>query len=212
VRPQDRQAQKTWRTRVRRGSLANLSIVDAKPFIKAGAALLALLGASLLWKYTALADLVRLDALVARAEQLRRYRLTLVLAPAIFVGLSLALVPITLLRAATVIAFGPLLGPVYALVGSVVAAFLGYELGRHAGGDALTRLGGKRLERIRERVHAGGVWAMAALRLVPLGPYTFVNAACGAAKIRRRDFLLGTTLVMIPVLVIMAIALKNVSG
>ena len=45
------------------------------------------------------------------------------------------------------------------------------------------------------------------MRLLPLGPFTFVNAACGAAGVKRSDFMWGTILVMLPLLVLLALAL-----
>jgi phospholipase D1/2 len=164
---------------------------------------------ALVWKVTPLGRLVSVDALVARAHAWRHQPAALVVAPLVFVLLSLALVPITLLRVATVLAFGPLWGPLFALGGSAVGAWIGYEAGRRAGADAFERVAGRytRVGAVRDRLAGGGVWAVCAMRLLPLGPFTFVNAACGAAGVPRRDFLLGTTLVMIPVLVLLALAL-----
>jgi phospholipase D1/2 len=167
---------------------------------------LALVGLSLAWRYTALGEMVQVDALVIRAEELRRSPGALMVAPLVFIALSVLLVPITLLRVTSVIAFGPLWGPLLALVGSTVAAFLGFEVGRVAGGPVFQRLTGPRVERIRARVHGGGTLAVVALRLVPLGPFMVVNAACGAAGIQRRHFMLATILVMLPTLVLMALA------
>jgi uncharacterized membrane protein YdjX (TVP38/TMEM64 family) len=131
---------------------------------------LSLLGLSLAWRYTALGDLVDLDTLIARAEQMRSNPAQLALAPLVFVALSVVLVPITLLRVTTV--------------------------------------AGPRVQRIRERLHGGGALAVAALRLVPLGPFMVVNAACGAAGLHRRAFMLGTIIVMVPTLVVMALAVS----
>jgi phospholipase D1/2 len=69
---------------------------------------------------------------------------------------------------------------------------------------------GPRVAKLRAKLQGGGVAAMAAMRLLPLGPFTFVNVACGAAGLKRRDFLLGTTIVMIPVLILMALAVSVV--
>jgi uncharacterized membrane protein YdjX (TVP38/TMEM64 family) len=170
--------------------------------------LLALLAASLAWRYTALAQLVRPDELVAHAEALRKSHAAVLLAPLVFVVLSMLLVPVTLLRAATVITFGPLLGPLYALVGGAAAALIGHELGKRAGAPALEHYAGTTVARFRARLEGRGVLAVAALRMVPLGPFTIVNAVCGAASIKRRDFMLGTTLVMIPTLLLMALAVS----
>jgi phospholipase D1/2 len=179
-----------------------------KRFVPPALLVLSLVGLSLAWRYTALGDLVELDTLIARAEQMRRDPSALALAPVVFVALSVVLVPITLLRVATVFAFGPLWGPLFALVGSAVAALIGFEVGRHAGGPLFERVAGPRVQRIRERVHGGGALAIAALRLVPLGPFMVVNAACGAAGLHRRAFMLGTILVMLPTLVLMALAVS----
>ena len=180
----------------------------ARAFLAPVLFVLGLLAISLVWRYTPLARLVELDELVARAEALRQNPAVALLAPLIFIVLALLLVPVTLLRAATVITFGPLLGPVYALVGGVVAALIGHALGQRAGAAMLERLAGERVARVRERFQGpSGPLKIAAMRLVPLGPFTLVNAVCGAASIKRGDFILGTTLVMIPGLVMLALAM-----
>ena len=53
-----------------------------------------------------------------------------------FVVLGLALVPVILLIAATGIAFGPLLGPVYAMAGCLASASTGFAIGRWHGSAA----------------------------------------------------------------------------
>ena len=169
---------------------------------------LAVIGLSLAWRYTALGDLVQLDGLVARAEEMRRSPGALAVAPLVFIALSVLLVPITLLRVTSVVALGPLWGPLCALIGSTVAAFIGFEVGRVAGSPLFERVAGPKVRRIRERMHGGGALAVAAMRLIPLGPFMVVNAACGAAGIHRRHFLLGTVLVMLPTLVLMALAVS----
>jgi phospholipase D1/2 len=167
---------------------------------------LALVGLSLAWRYTALGALIQPDVLIARGEALRESAWALAAAPLVFIGLAVVMVPVTLLRVTSVIVFGPLWGPLFALVGSAVAALVGFEVGRHAGGPFFARFTGPRVQRIRERVHGGGALAVVALRLVPLGPFMVVNAACGAAGIQRRPFMVGTVIVMVPTLVLMALA------
>jgi phospholipase D1/2 len=175
-------------------------------YLPAALVVLALVGLTLAWRFTALGEQIQLDALVARAQLLRGSPGALAIAPLVFIGLGVLLVPITLLRAVSVLVFGPLWGPLLALVGSTVAALIGFEIGRHAGGPVFQRFAGPRVLRIRERMHGGGALAVAGMRLIPLGPFMFVNAACGAAGIHRRAFVLGTILVMVPTLVLMALA------
>jgi phospholipase D1/2 len=71
---------------------------------------------------------------------------------------------------------------------------LGYALGRRA----VARLTGPRLNRLNRLITKHGVWAIATIRLVPVAPYTVVNVVAGAARVRFRDFVLGTLLGISP--------------
>ncbi|MGN5480121.1 TVP38/TMEM64 family protein [Cupriavidus basilensis] len=62
----------------------------------------------------------------------------------------------------------------------------------------MQRFGGRRLNRLSQRVGQHGVLAMVALRLVPVAPFTLVNLVVGASRIRLRDCLLGTAIGMSP--------------
>ena len=46
--------------------------------------------------------------------------------------------------------------------------------------------------------------AVAAVRLVPVAPFTVVNLAAGACSIRLMDYLLGTLIGMLPGLIVIA--------
>jgi uncharacterized membrane protein YdjX (TVP38/TMEM64 family) len=76
-----------------------------------------------------------------------------------------------------------------------------YGIGAHFGQAALRRLIGERLERIRQRIVRRGVFAIAAIRLVPIAPFTIVNLTAGASAIRLADYIAGTLLGMLPGLV-----------
>jgi phospholipase D1/2 len=157
------------------------------------------------WRWTPLAEVADPKNLLAWAETLRGSGLAAVIVPLSFVALTLALFPITVLRVTTVIVFGPLLGPLYAILGVALGALVGHALGVRLGSEALERLAGKRVVWVRERLEKRGLWAIAALRLVPLGPFMLVNAVGGAARLRRRDFVLGTVLGMTPGLFVWAL-------
>jgi uncharacterized membrane protein YdjX (TVP38/TMEM64 family) len=158
------------------------------------------------WRWTPLREVADPKALLAWAEALRSSGIAIVLVPAAFVALSLALFPIVVLRVTIVLVFGPLLGPIYALLGVAAGALLGHAIGARLGAKPLERLAGPRVDRIRARLEGRtGVWAIAALRLVPLGPFMVVNAVGGAARLRRRNFVLGTVLGLTPGLVVIAV-------
>lgn len=120
-----------------------------------------------------------------------------------FVALGLALVPVVLLIALTGVAFGPILGPVYALAGSLASASAGFAIGRWLGAKRVQALTGERMPRLVRNLKRNGVLAVFLIRKVP-APFTLVNIVVGASTIRYRDFLAGTTLGMAAVIVALA--------
>src|SRR5687768_689547 len=60
----------------------------------------------------------------------------------------LCLVPVLLLIAATGVAFGPWLGPLYAMAGCLASASFGFALGRWLGRRRIERWGGRRVRQI----------------------------------------------------------------
>ena len=112
-----------------------------------------------------------------------------------FVGLGLLMVPVLLLITATGIAFGPWLGPVYAMAGCLASASAGFAIGRWTGRHRLERLGGDRVARITRALEQNGTLAVFFLRKVP-APFLLANMVAGAAPIRYRDFVIGTVLGM----------------
>lgn len=117
------------------------------------------------------------------------YALPLVMAAFIALGL----LPTTLLVAATGVAFGPILGPLYAMAGSLGAASTAFVIGRSVGAHRVAGYGGERVLRITRRLKRNGVLAVFVIRKVP-APFAFVNMAVGASTIRYRDFLVGSFL------------------
>ena len=63
---------------------------------------------------------------------------------------------------------------------------------------------GPRLNRVRRGIVKRGVLAVAAVRLVPVAPFTLVNLVAGASRIRFSDYLLGTIIGMAPGLILMS--------
>jgi uncharacterized membrane protein YdjX (TVP38/TMEM64 family) len=112
--------------------------------------------------------------------------------------------PLIVMIAATAAAFGPVLGFSYALVGSLANALLTYGIGAWLGARPLRALFGPRLNRIREAISRSGILAVAAIRLVPIAPFTIVNMVAGACRIRVIDYLAGTVLGLLPGLLVMS--------
>lgn len=112
-----------------------------------------------------------------------------------FVVLGLGLVPVLLLIAATGVAFGPVLGPIYAMAGCLTSASVGFAIGRWVGMRRVEALGGDRIVRMTRALRRNGTLAVFLLRKVP-APFTLSNIVAGASTVRYRDFIFGTMLGM----------------
>jgi uncharacterized membrane protein YdjX (TVP38/TMEM64 family) len=119
------------------------------------------------------------------------YALPIVMA----VFIALELVPVTLLITATGLAFGPILGPIYAMAGCLASASTGFAIGRWLGHARVSRYGGERIGRISAALQRNGILAVFFVRKIP-APFALVNIVIGASTVRYRDFLIGTILGM----------------
>lgn len=120
-----------------------------------------------------------------------------------FVVLGLAMVPVLLLIAATGVAFGPVLGPLYAMAGSLASASIGFAIGRWTGLGHIERVGGTRVTRIVQSLERNGTLAVFLLRKIP-APFLIANIVAGASRVSYRDFVIGTVLGMTVAVVALA--------
>ena len=110
-----------------------------------------------------------------------------------FIGL--AMVPVLLLIAATGVAFGPILGPIYAMAGCLASGTVAFAIGRWLGQRRVEQLGGERVRHVTRILKRNGTLAVFFLRKVPM-PYTVANVIVGASTVSYRDFVFGTLLGM----------------
>jgi phosphatidylserine/phosphatidylglycerophosphate/cardiolipin synthase-like enzyme/uncharacterized membrane protein YdjX (TVP38/TMEM64 family) len=159
---------------------------------------------ALAWSFTplsSLADPGRVESMLHGSAQ---QPWAILLVTAVFVVGGLLVFPVTVLIIATAAAFGPWLGFLYAMAGALASAVVTYWIGAAFGQEALSRVLGPRLARIRARIARRGVLAVAAVRLLPLAPFSLVNLVAGASAIRLPDYLAGTLLGMAPGLVLLS--------
>ena len=148
-------------------------------------------------------DHMDVETLSAGFRQYRYAWYALPFVVAAFVVLGLVLFPVVLLIAATGIVFGPVLGPLYAMAGSLASAAAGFGIGRWMGAGRVEQLGGERIAKLIHRVRRNGTLAVFLVRKVPV-PFTLANVVVGASPIRFRDFIVGTALGMTAVVVALA--------
>ena len=159
------------------------------------AGVLALGGA---WKWTPLGNFLTAESIAELADRIDGFRAAPLLVIGAYVIGGLAAVPVTLLIAATAFLFGPWTGFAYSLAGCFLSAMAAYGIGRLVGRRLVGRLAGRRVYRLSRLLRRRGLIAVATVRVVPVAPFTFVNLAAGAFRVRPSDFALGTVIGMAP--------------
>lgn len=121
--------------------------------------------------------------------------------PGLFTALVLAgllFVPISLTWIAPIVLFGPLRGGAMALVATALSAALGYGAGRALGPRRIALFLGRPARRVAHALIGRGVASVAIVRLVSLFSATSGHLVCGAARVRPRDYALGSALGLAP--------------
>jgi uncharacterized membrane protein YdjX (TVP38/TMEM64 family) len=96
------------------------------------------------------------------------------------------------------VTFGPVMGSLYSIVGSLVGAAVTYAIGRFLGQDFVRKIAGTKWRRLEQKIRQTGIVAVTTLRLLPIAPFTVVNIISGAFKVPLRDYILGSLLGLLP--------------
>lgn len=150
------------------------------------------------WVWTPLRNWIDLDTVTRFAVSVNKMPAAPLLVIGAYVAGGLVVFPVTLLILATVFAFGPVAGFAYSLLGSLISAVVTFGIGKALGRRTVQRFAGRRVRRLGLLLRRRGLIAIAAVRLVPSGPYTVLNVAAGAFNVRFLDFALGTLIGMAP--------------
>src|SRR5436190_8368073 len=159
---------------------------------------LLVLGLTALWRWTPLAHTVSAEAVIDLAKDFgSRWWAPLILM-ASYTPACLVMFPRPLITLAAVIAFGPWLGFVYALLGICGSAVVTYYIGRRMRRDTVRRLAGPKLDRMINVLKRYGLLAMTLLRLVPIAPFAVESIVAGAIHMRLWHVVLGTAIGLLP--------------
>jgi phospholipase D1/2 len=177
----------------------DVEVHHAKPmWKKVGWIALALIGLTLTWRYTPLAEVLTADRLSAWGQQISGYWWAPAVVMLAYTPASLIMFPRPLITLSAVVAFGAWLGLVYALTGILLSAAVHYAAGRLLDRDTVRRLAGEKLNRMMHALRQRGLVAITAIRLLPLAPFAVEGFVAGAVRIRLWHFLVGTFVGMLP--------------
>jgi uncharacterized membrane protein YdjX (TVP38/TMEM64 family) len=127
-----------------------------------------------------------------------------VLYAAVYAGLSLTPVPVSVLSVAAGMLFGLGTGLVVSLAATFTAAAIGFALARRLGRGSMIRLQQRdgptsaRLRALDGLLRRRGLLAVVGVRLAPLLPFAVLNMGCGLTAVRLRDYAIGTVIGMAP--------------
>ncbi|QJR81641.1 phospholipase [Alteromonas pelagimontana] len=106
--------------------------------------------------------------------------------------------PVTVMSLAVAAIFGPVWGPIYGIMGALLSSACMFGLGILAGNAGLKKLGGPKIEAVDEKFRNSGIVGVAAIRMLPIAPFSLVNLVAGVSSIGLLPFLVGTFLGMFP--------------
>lgn len=103
--------------------------------------------------------------------------------------------------------FGPVQGGLLAWVSTVISASVNFAFGRWFGRKYLERTvkAKGRAAQFMVQLRENGFYASFAVRFIPTGPFIVVNALAGASGLRYRPFIGGTSLGIIPKILVVAL-------
>ena len=118
----------------------------------------------------------------------------------VYVLATVLMLPASPLTAAAGLVYGPVWGTVLVSPVSVVAATLAFQLGRTLARNwvATRAAGDARFRAVDQAVGIHGLRIVTLLRLSPLFPFNILNYTLGLTRVRRRDYVIGSAVGMLP--------------
>ncbi|NDV92372.1 phospholipase [Alteromonas sp. 345S023] len=165
--------------------------------IMLGLAVIAILGGLLFWASHSISWLSA-DHINAFLEKSRGTYFALPTVLLVYVVGGILFFPVTILSLAVAAIFGPIWGPVYGIMGALLSSAILFGIGKLSGNAGLRKIGGPKVEAVDAKLKKSGIVGVAAIRMLPIAPFSLVNLAAGISSIGLWQFLIGTFLGMFP--------------
>lgn len=170
----------------------------ARSWVVSGLLLVGLIVLAAVWRHTPLAEWISIAGLERQVEAWRESPLAGLAVVGAYLVAGPLFLPVSLLTIGVIVTFGPLLGFVYSLAGSVITAMATYGLAHGLGRRPATRLLELYGARLRRPIATHGFLFLVAIRIVPMAPFNVVNLAAGVAGPPLWRFTAATALGMTP--------------
>ena len=173
--------------------LASNRLVQA---IGVGVALTLVLTA--VWKFTPLSEVVTVERSVEWVEAFSSTWWAPIAILLAFTPASFVMFPRQAIIIAAAVAFGPIKGWLLSIAGVIIAALVGWLVGRQMNEARVRRWAGPKFEPTAKLLRKRGLVAVMALRVLPVAPFTVESIVAGALRLKWTDLALGTLFGMAP--------------
>ena len=165
--------------------------------IALGVTIVAVLGGLMYWASQSISWLSS-DSITAFLEHSRGTYFALPTVLLIYAIGGLLFFPVTILSLAVAAIFGPIWGPIYGILGALLSSAILFGIGGLSGDAGLRKIGGPKVKAVDEKLKKSGIVGVAAIRMLPIAPFSLVNLVAGISSIGIIQFLIGTFLGMFP--------------
>lgn len=108
------------------------------------------------------------------------------------------IIPASLLSIVCGMLYGPLFGIFYTMAGAFLAATIAFYIARFLGKDTVEKILKGKTAKLDNNIEKNGFEIMLLMRLAVIFPYDPLSYAAGLSKMRYFDFILGTTIGVLP--------------
>lgn len=178
---------------------------DARPAVGTGPAwgriailTLVIAGFAALWQFSPLAELFNARQIVSWARRFGGLWWAPLVTVLAYTPAAVTMFPRSPITLFAVVAFGPWMGFVYAMLGVELSAWATYVVGQQLDRDTVRRVAGRKLNDMIQVLRRRGLLAVTALRLVPLAPFSVEGVVAGAVGVRLWHFMVGTAIGILP--------------
>jgi uncharacterized membrane protein YdjX (TVP38/TMEM64 family) len=162
-----------------------------------GVTIVAVLGGLMFWASQSI-EWLSSDSINAFLEKSRGTYFALPTVLLVYVIGGILFFPVTVLSLAVAAIFGPIWGPIYGIMGALLSSAILFGIGKVSGNAGLRKIGGPKVAAVDEKLKRSGIVGVAAIRMLPVAPFSLVNLVAGISSIGIIQFLIGTFLGMFP--------------
>ncbi len=162
-----------------------------------GLTIVGVLGGLMFWASQSI-EWLSSDSINAFLEESRGTYFALPTVLLVYVVGGILFFPVTVLSLAVAAIFGPIWGPIYGIMGALMSSAIMFGIGKLSGNAGLKKLGGPKVAAVDEKLKRSGIVGVAAIRMLPIAPFSLVNLVAGISSIGILQFLIGTFLGMFP--------------